>query len=117
MTGKKGKFPEYDNPPVTEVVIGVQFKALQAFTAVHPGIYWQKVRNSYPKVNIQPPLSPVLELFGDEKPKMEAQLSPIPPLPRCWFLDDSQNRLVQIQPDRFLHNWKKVTGQEEYPRY
>jgi uncharacterized protein (TIGR04255 family) len=117
MTQKTSNLPEYARPPVTEVVIGVQFNTIEAFTAVHPGLYWQRVRNSYPKVNVQPPLSPVLELFGDEKPKVEAKLSSIPPLPRCWFLDDSQNRLVQIQPDRFLHNWKKVTGQEEYPRY
>jgi uncharacterized protein (TIGR04255 family) len=45
------------------------------------------------------------------------QVSSTPPLPRCWFLDDSGNRLVQLQPERFLHNWRKVTGEEVYPRY
>ena len=119
MTQKPTNLPEYGNPPVTEVVIGIQFDTIDAFTVVHPGLYWQSIRDRYPKVNIQPPLSSVLEIFGDQKPIIEAkiQLSPIPPLPRCWFLDDSQNRLVQLQPDRLLHNWKKVTGQEEYPRY
>jgi len=118
MTQKKGRFPEYDEPPVTEVVIGVQFNALAAFTAVHPGLYWQRVRDKYPKCSVQPPLGPTLEFFGGEKPPMiKPQLSQIPPVPRCWFLDDSENRLVQIQPERFLHNWKKVTGEEDYPRY
>jgi uncharacterized protein (TIGR04255 family) len=117
MIRKNSKSPDYAKPPVTEVVIGVQFNTIESFTAAHLGLYWQRLRDSYPNVNIQPPLSPVLELFGDQKPAIKAKLSSIPPVPRCWFLDDSQNRLVQIQPDRFLHNWKKVTGREEYPRY
>jgi len=118
MTKKKGRFPEYDEPPVTEVVIGVQFNALAAFTAVHPGLYWQRVRDKYPKCSVQPPLGQTLEFFGGEKPPtIKPQLSQIPPVPRCWFLDDSESRLVQIQPERFLHNWKKVTGEEDYPRY
>jgi len=117
MAKKQSRLPEYENPPVSEVVIGVQFDTIENFTAVHSGLYWQRTRNTYTKLSIQPPISSVFELFGDQPPTVKAKLSPVPPPPRCWFLDESQNRLIQIQPDRFLHNWKKVTGQEEYPRY
>jgi len=117
MTRKKRNLPEYDNPPVNEVVIGVQFDTLEQFTAVHAGLYWQSIRSTYPKLDIQPPLSPVFELFDEKKPEIRGKFSPIPPPPRFWFLDDTQNRLVQMQPDRYIHNWRKVTGAEEYPRY
>ena len=32
-------------------------------------------------------------------------------------MDASENRLVQLQNTHFLHNWKKVSGEEGYPRY
>lgn len=118
MNSKDKNLPEYDAPPVNEVVIGVQFDTLTKFTAVHPGLFWQEIRNNYPKLSVHPPLGSVFELFGGEKPKkIKGELLRIPPLPRCWFLDESENQLVQIQADRFVHNWKKVTGKEEYPRY
>ncbi|MGB2806226.1 MAG: TIGR04255 family protein [Sedimentisphaerales bacterium] len=118
MPEEKRKLPEYDNPPVTEVVIGVQFKALEAFTAVHPGLYWQRIRNNYPKFSAKPPLGTTFEFFsGDKLPTFKPKDSQIPPIPRCWLLDDSENRLIQIQSERFLHNWKKVTGEEDYPRF
>jgi uncharacterized protein (TIGR04255 family) len=39
------------------------------------------------------------------------------PLPRVWFVDSGDNAIVQVQRDRFLHNWKKVRDDDEYPRY
>jgi hypothetical protein len=42
---------------------------------------------------------------------------PVPPLPRCWFLDKTKNCLIQLQRDRFLRNWRQRTGDEDYPRY
>jgi len=35
MTQKERSLPEYENPPVAEVVIGVQFDNLEKFTAAH----------------------------------------------------------------------------------
>ena len=39
-----------------------------------------------------------------------------PPLPRIWFINQSNNSLIQIQRDRFLYNWRKQGG-EPYPRF
>ena len=32
-------------------------------------------------------------------------------------MNQDQTKLIQIQPDRFIHNWRKRQGDEEYPRY
>jgi uncharacterized protein (TIGR04255 family) len=39
------------------------------------------------------------------------------PAIRSWYLDQSGNRLIQVQHDRFVINWRKVSGTEAYPRY
>ena len=36
---------------------------------------------------------------------------------RCWFVDKSQSRLIQVQRDRFVHNWRQIPGEGKYPRY
>ncbi|MFQ5734475.1 MAG: hypothetical protein ACE5KM_21275, partial [Planctomycetaceae bacterium] len=45
------------------------------------------------------------------------EISQIPDLPRVFFEDESGNWLIQIQRDRFLHNWRVSTDESEYPRY
>jgi uncharacterized protein (TIGR04255 family) len=120
MDSPNRTLPDYAKPPVNEVVMGVQFTPLQRFEAVHPGLYWQNIRGRYPKFSVQPPLATVIESFGTHPnlpPSIQATFLQTPPLPRCWFLDESGNHLIQVQPDKFLLNWRKVTGAEEYPHY
>jgi uncharacterized protein (TIGR04255 family) len=40
-----------------------------------------------------------------------------PPLPRVWFLNETQNELIQFQRDRFIVNWRQGAESEPYPRY
>lgn len=120
MDSQKRTLPDYSNPPVNEVVLGVQFDTLLNYSSVHPGLYWQNIRDDYPNYSIHPPIASVTETFGEPfglEPKLRAEIFKTPPIPRCWFLDKSENRLIQLQSERFLHNWKKVTGEEEYPHY
>lgn len=115
---KKDRLPEYKNPPVNEVVLGVQFDELQSFQMAHVGLYWQTIKTDYPRIEDRAPISSAFEFFGEPVAFQPGiQVGQLPPLRRCWFLDKPKNRLVQIQPERFLHNWRKVTGAEEYPRY
>ncbi len=113
--------PDYKNPPVNEVVLGVQFDSLEKFNILHPGLFWEKIRDEYPVFSAQPPLAQANELFGEKilarDSTITSTLLDVPPLPRCWFLDQPENRLIQLQPDRFIHNWKQVTGTEKYPHY
>jgi uncharacterized protein (TIGR04255 family) len=35
---------------------------------------------------------------------------------RCWFFHSDTERLIQVQRDRFIHNWRKI-GNASYPSY
>jgi len=114
--------PEYDRPPVVEVVLSVQFSELRAYRTIHAGILWQQhFKNDFPKVSEQPELPPTFEIFGAQSPRGSSGLSITqalgPPVPRLWFCNRTDTELVQFQADRFAHNWRKVGLDQDYPRY
>jgi len=49
--------------------------------------------------------------------KVQWEVFDTPPLSRYWFLNDSGDQLIQLQHDRFLHNWRKRGPEDSYPRY
>jgi uncharacterized protein (TIGR04255 family) len=108
--------PDYETPPVIEVVCGVLFRSIDALLAPHFGLLWEKYKSEYPGCREVAPLTPVIERFK-EVPAMDIQLGAVPPLPRIWFVHANDNGIIQVQRDRFLHNWKKVRPEDEYPRY
>lgn len=108
--------PDYERPPVIEVVCGILFKSINTLLAPHLGLLWEKYKSDYPICREVPPLAPVIERFG-ERPRIDLQLADVPPLPRTWFVHKKDNGIIQVQRDRFLHNWKKVRPEDEYPRY
>jgi uncharacterized protein (TIGR04255 family) len=110
--------PDFETPPLTEVVLGVQFEPLK-LTAPHIGVFWTKVRDRFPVVRQVPALEPVTEIFGVKAvmPQASFRLMNEPETPRCWLIDRSGSQLIQVQPDRLIHNWRKVEGEGVYPRY
>jgi uncharacterized protein (TIGR04255 family) len=99
-----------------EVVCGVLFRQIDAFLLPHFGLLWAEMyQQEYPIFREVDPLIPVIERFGD--PAEERPTFDFPTLPRVWFVDGRENSLIQVQRDRFLHNWKKVRPEDEYPRY
>ncbi len=115
------QLPEFENPPVVEVALAVQFEPIAALTAPQLGLIWAKqFRKGYPKVEEHAPLDSVTERFGTKGPgqaDVRIQVLDKPPTPRCWFLNDDGSELIQVQPDRFAHNWRKTGGGSGYPRY
>jgi uncharacterized protein (TIGR04255 family) len=109
-------FPGYEKPPINEVVCGILFDPLQSFLTPHVGLLWRKFDDDYPYCQDLAPLTPSIEII-DESPEIRFALSDIPPLPRVWFINASGNEIIQIQRDRFLHNWRKMDSQDAYPRY
>jgi len=109
--------PYYDNPPVIETLLGVQYSLAKPISNRVFGEYWQRIIARYPHMEIQDPIAPVIEEF--ERPTNVAfprvQLVPQGDV-RYWFIDPSETRLVQLQRDRFLHNWRRITN-EPYPHY
>ncbi|WP_294534624.1 TIGR04255 family protein [uncultured Rhodoblastus sp.] len=112
--------PDYRDPPLNEVVIGVQFVPARGYQQIRAGEVWGLYRADFPLVEEQPPIPPSFETFG---------LSPAGPMinfgfvtgaqhDRFWFLTPSKDELIQFQHDRLLHNWRKVGDQSnQYPRF
>ncbi|HEY6323893.1 MAG TPA: TIGR04255 family protein [Thermoanaerobaculia bacterium] len=112
--------PDFENPPLVEVVLGVQFDPLPALRSAHLGLWWQQFRKELPRAEEVPPLPPVVERFGVQTvgpPRARLMISPQAAVNRTWFMSDNGAELVQVQPDRFLHNWRKVASGDKYPRY
>lgn len=108
---------DFDHPPVVETVLGVEFAPLKGWDVRHFGLFWAEVKTRFPTLETKPPLlrsgaaeggaiNLVLEQFGDPTAGI-----------RCWLIDEDETRLLQIQADRFIHNWRKVKGDERYPHY
>jgi len=83
-------------------------------------LLWRKFRDRFPKIEEHAPLDPMMERFGvsgPPKPSVHFEMMRKPPVPRCWFLNEAGTELIQVQPDRFAQNWRKIEGDEDYPRY
>ncbi len=120
MKENSSSFAEYENPPVSEVALSVQFEPLKKLKTPYIGLLWQKYIDSRRKLNKvweQPLLKDRFELFQDEKLAPRIELSNIPPLQRYWFFNESETELVQIQDNRFVRNWRRLDITEDYPRY
>jgi uncharacterized protein (TIGR04255 family) len=112
-------FPDYERPPVIEVVCGIQFDPMPTFHATTFGLFWQTIRDEYIQVQEMPPLPRVIEQFPPVPKKSQPQLEilDMSPLPRIFFVNKMPSWLIQLQRDRFLHNWRKEKDEDIYPRY
>jgi len=112
--------PEFERPPVNEVVFGLQFQPLEKMRVGHFGKYWQRIGKRYPHSEEHVLIAHQIETAEPALVKDGAQMEfeiGIPLLPRCWFTDETKLHLLQIQSDRFLRNWRQVEGLQPYPRY
>ncbi len=112
--------PDFENPPVSEVALGVQFEPLERLRTPQVGLFWTEIRQRFPKIEEHAPMEPVIERFGTLRggtPQVRLQMLESPPAPRVWFLNEAGTELIQVQPDRFIHNWRKVGAGDSYPRY
>ncbi|MDP6557885.1 MAG: TIGR04255 family protein [Pirellulaceae bacterium] len=110
--------PEFENPPVVEVALSVQFDRLDV-TTVQLGTVWQRFRDRFARVEEKLELDAAFERFGPPEKKVPGVRFEVGglPTPRLWFIDESGSELVQVQRDRFIRNWRKIDGQPNYPRY
>lgn len=102
--------PDFRQPPVVETILGAAFRPV-GWSVPHFGLFWDSIRDEYPTFEVRPAVpgpASDQEAEGSERP--------VPPL-RCWFLEEGRSRLLQIQHNRFLHNWRKVGPNSTYPHY
>jgi uncharacterized protein (TIGR04255 family) len=115
--------PDFTNPPLTEVVVSIQFATPPKYSEAYIREIWALFESDFPKVQEMPAIPPTFEVFGGpELPAMRLNFGVITGgaalRNRYWFLSASEGELIQFQQDRFMHNWRKVPGQKsEYPRF
>lgn len=111
---------DFDDPPIVETVLSLQFDRLATMRAVHFGLFWRMVRERFPKTEEQPPLLPVFERFPEPvRPTGQIYFESIEPptLPRVWMINEVGTEIIQIQNDRFVKNWRKSGQHDIYPHY
>jgi uncharacterized protein (TIGR04255 family) len=84
-------------------------------------LFWAQIRSDFPLTEAQIPLSPQIERFDGDHLFPQGPIVAFgavdPDTARVWFLSQDQTDLIQVQNDRFIMNWRKITGEEIYPRY
>lgn len=108
-------FVSYEKPPVGEVAFGLQFMPIKGFRTAHVGLYWQSIRDRYPDLEEKRPV-PHVQRAGAEQSFLDAIADRMPG-PRTWFVGSDSSRLIQLQLDRFVYNWRKTSLADVYPRY
>ncbi|QUS56357.1 TIGR04255 family protein [Pseudovibrio brasiliensis] len=111
--------PDFTSPPLSEVVLGVQFKPITKYTSIVGARIWELFKDEFPLVEEHPILAPTYETFGARQPTKDIQLQFGAPSvgQRFWFISPDSSHLLQLQSDRFLANWRKRIEYGEYPRY
>lgn len=108
------KYVDYKHPPVVEVVFGVTFGNEVPATALLGG-FWNTVRSEFPNTNDQKPLPHTIE--GSPGTEERITISSLPQPRRVWMWSDDHDWLIQLQPDRFLINWKRNKSHDPYPNF
>lgn len=113
--------PNFEKPPLREVVLGVQFTQPKNYQQIYAGQVWDLFRSEYSEVQEHPPISPNFETFGISHQRSfspQIKLATGANHDRFWFLRPGGDELIQFQQDRLLHNWRKVADlSNPYPRF
>lgn len=111
--------PDFANPPLDEVVLGIQFAPVPKYSSVGSREVWSLFKDAFPIVEEHPLLSPQFETFGGANPAHDLPffLGQPPVGTRLWFVSQDLNHLIQFQPDRFITNWRKTANLQPYPRF
>lgn len=111
--------PDFTDPPLDEVVIGVQFAPVPAYNSVHSMNIRELFQPEFPKTAEQPMIETQFETFGgsniDAGPRIHVGAPPVGS--RLWFMSKDENHLLQFQSDRLIANWRRHPNPQPYPRF
>ena len=107
------------NPPIVELVTGVQFTTERPVDSCKLILFWNEfLRANFPDCAEAPTIEEAFEKFGDEiswsPPKFQLRLEQLPQL-RYQFSNAKTGRIIQLQSTRLMANWVRRSG--EYPRF
>lgn len=111
---------EFENSPLVELVLGVQFSPLTKLTSGHLGWYWRdELGSDWTIPSDGPTIEDQFELF--DRPqwarlgRLEFRLAPVNGPGRFIVDHRDEDRRLQVQPTRFHLNWRKRVS--PYPTY
>ena len=110
--------PEFENPPVVEVAVSMQFDA-PVLSVPNIMLRWGQIRDRFPTCQEVAPIhfGPA-ESFGEPRElALELRISDVPPPQRLLMFDKTESRVLQMQPDAIGYSWRNLGGGREYPRY
>jgi uncharacterized protein (TIGR04255 family) len=111
------KSAQFSNPPLVEMVVSVLFTTgYRHLKSAELGLFWSEINSDFPKIEEAAPLPPQIET-PQRLNKPEINFSNLPPARRTILLSTDGRSLIQIQPDRFIFNWRKVEKGDRYPSY
>jgi uncharacterized protein (TIGR04255 family) len=110
----------FSNPPIVELVLGVQFSPLMNFSAGHLGWFWKKyLSDDWSKSLSVPAISDQFERFDNAQgwnvEGLRLLLGGVGLPGRLQITTVTGEHMIQIQPTRFHYNWQK--RDQAYPRY
>ena len=119
MTAAPEALPEFDAPPVVEVVLAVGFEPAYRLSNIDLMEAWCNLfKQRFPVATEQPHYAvPRETLEKIQIPQMELIASAEPPPSRLWLTTEDKGELIQLQHDWFARNWRKVGSGSKYPRY
>jgi uncharacterized protein (TIGR04255 family) len=95
----------FDNPPVSEVVLGRTFLPRPDFLLPYYGAFWERVKKRFPRTEHA---APIFDGNMGSDPYF---------LPRVWFVAEDATTLLQLQNDRLHFNWRQMDGAQKYVRF
>ena len=111
--------PKFDDPPVIETVLAVQFDPLPKFKNAHLGLFLATLGKEWLNVSDAPPLPAQFERFEPviswEAVGIQLEVTQEIAL-RIQARNTPKNRMIQLQNGRLLFNWLGESG-ENYPSY
>ena len=105
------KSPVFDAPPVVETALGVRFAPIEGFNVVHFGQLLSSYNDVYNRFELKPPVVGTVQFnIGQDSANINIPL-------RCWYINQDDTQLVQVQHDMFVRNWRATANNSEYQHY
>jgi len=117
MASRPSNLPDYDQPPVIEVAFSLQYSEdIVGYSMAHAGRFWTDLGDEFSHVAEVPLINSSIERADGTLRGVQIGGS-LPPTRRLQIYHGSDGWIVQLQPDRFILNWKADRPGAVYPRF
>ena len=106
-------------PPVVESGIQLQFNDIPHWSVLHPGLFYQQIRDRFEHFREMPEVPPILELFPAQNRRIQLQLVAAGGPGCCQFENTTHESLIRVQRNRFSYHWADdpTSQQRPYPSF